>query len=103
VRLFFLPRGGPSSLKRYRPSTLDDLIAHEEIISILTRLIASGKLPHLLFYGPPGTGKVRHAYPPTPRRRSKKALESFLLLVCVLNASPLTLPPTLSAPWPRHF
>ena len=45
-------------VEKYRPSTLDDLIAHEEIIGIITRLIESGKLPHLLFYGPPGTGKV---------------------------------------------
>jgi len=44
--------------RRYRPSTLDELVAHDEIIGILTRLIESGKLPHLLFYGPPGTGKV---------------------------------------------
>jgi replication factor C subunit 3/5 len=50
---------GSQIVNRYRPSTLDDLIAHDEIISILTRLIGSGKLPHLLFYGPPGTGKVR--------------------------------------------
>lgn len=45
-------------VEKYRPSTLDDLIAHDEIIGILTRLIESGKLPHLLFYGPPGTGKT---------------------------------------------
>jgi replication factor C subunit 3/5 len=37
---------------------MDELIAHEEIISIISRLIESGKLPHLLFYGPPGTGKT---------------------------------------------
>jgi replication factor C subunit 3/5 len=45
-------------VEKYRPSTMDELIAHEEIISIISRLIESGKLPHLLFYGPPGTGKV---------------------------------------------
>jgi replication factor C subunit 3/5 len=37
---------------------LDELIAHEDIINILTRLIESNKLPHLLFHGPPGTGKT---------------------------------------------
>ena len=33
-------------------------MAHEDIISILTRLIDNDNLPHLLLYGPPGTGKV---------------------------------------------
>lgn len=45
-------------IEKYRPSSLDELIAHEEIISILNKLIDSNKLPHLLFYGPPGTGKT---------------------------------------------
>lgn len=44
-------------VEKYRPSSLDELIAHEDIINILTKLIESNKLPHLLFYGPPGTGK----------------------------------------------
>lgn len=37
---------------------LEDLVAHEDIVSILTKLIDSNNLPHLLLYGPPGTGKV---------------------------------------------
>lgn len=45
-------------VEKYRPNSLDELIAHEEIINILNRLIDSNKLPHLLFYGPPGTGKT---------------------------------------------
>lgn len=45
-------------VEKYRPSSLDDLIAHQEIISTLNRLIDAQKLPHLLFYGPPGTGKT---------------------------------------------
>ncbi|CAH0522606.1 unnamed protein product [Peronospora belbahrii] len=45
-------------VEKYRPSSLDDLIAHQEIISTLNRLIDAHKLPHLLFYGPPGTGKT---------------------------------------------
>ena len=49
-------------VEKYRPSTMDELIAHDEIISIITRLIEAGKLPHLLFYGPPGTGKVGNVY-----------------------------------------
>ena len=38
--------------------SLEDLVAHDEIINVLTNLIDSGSCPHLLFYGPPGTGKV---------------------------------------------
>ena len=45
-------------VEKYRPSSLDELIAHEEIINILNKLIESNKLPHLLFHGPPGTGKT---------------------------------------------
>ena len=44
-------------VEKYRPNSLDELIAHEEIIQILNKLIDSNKLPHLLFHGPPGTGK----------------------------------------------
>ena len=43
-------------IEKYRPSNLQDLIAHEEIIQILNKFISTNKLPHLLFYGPPGTG-----------------------------------------------
>ncbi len=45
-------------VEKYRPNSLQDLIAHEDIISILDKLIESNKLPHLLFYGPPGTGQL---------------------------------------------
>jgi len=45
-------------VEKYRPNSLDELIAHEEIIQILNKLIDSNKLPHLLFHGPPGTGKT---------------------------------------------
>ena len=34
-------------------------MAHENIIKIITNLIDSDNLPHLLLYGPPGTGKTR--------------------------------------------
>lgn len=51
------PRKDRSQLpwvEKYRPNSLSDLIAHEEIIQILNKLIESNKLPHLLFHGPPG-------------------------------------------------
>jgi replication factor C subunit 3/5 len=37
---------------------LEDLVAQDDIVSILTNLIDSDNLPHLLLYGPPGTGKT---------------------------------------------
>ncbi|KAL0251802.1 hypothetical protein GEMRC1_001014 [Eukaryota sp. GEM-RC1] len=45
-------------VEKYRPESLDDVIAHKDIISTLRHLLNSNRLPHLLFYGPPGTGKT---------------------------------------------
>ena len=49
-------------VEKYRPSKLEDLVGHEDITSILQRLIDNDNLPHLLLYGPPGTGKVCLVY-----------------------------------------
>jgi replication factor C subunit 3/5 len=43
-------------VEKYRPSKLEDLVAQDDIVSILSNLIDSENLPHLLLYGPPGTG-----------------------------------------------
>ena len=45
-------------IEKYRPTSLNDILSHEEIISTLKIFIKSKCLPHLLFYGPPGTGKT---------------------------------------------
>eukprot|EP00823_Brevimastigomonas_motovehiculus_P007862 TRINITY_DN705_c0_g5_i1.p1 TRINITY_DN705_c0_g5~~TRINITY_DN705_c0_g5_i1.p1 ORF type:complete len:381 (+),score=69.28 TRINITY_DN705_c0_g5_i1:114-1256(+) len=45
-------------IEKYRPQTLSDLVAHEDITNTIVKLIDQNKLPHLLFYGPPGTGKT---------------------------------------------
>jgi len=45
-------------VEKYRPQRLEDLVAHQDIISIIQNLIDNDNLPHLLLYGPPGTGKV---------------------------------------------
>ena len=45
-------------VEKYRPTTLDDLVSHKEIVSVLRRLIEADRLPHTLLYGPPGTGKT---------------------------------------------
>ena len=45
-------------VEKYRPNSLEDLVAHEHIISTVQKFVREKKLPHLLFYGPPGTGKT---------------------------------------------
>lgn len=45
-------------VEKYRPSSLDDIISHNHIISTLQTFIDNNCLPHLLFYGQPGTGKT---------------------------------------------
>ena len=45
-------------VEKYRPSALEELISHEDIINTIRRFLKEDKLPHLLFYGPPGTGKT---------------------------------------------
>ncbi|CAM9301776.1 unnamed protein product [Phaeothamnion confervicola] len=70
-------------VEKYRPATLDDLVAHEDIVSILTRLIDNQKLPHLLFYGPPGTGKTSTILACARRLYGS----NFKFMVLELNAS----------------
>ncbi|MEG1191536.1 MAG: replication-associated recombination protein A [Oscillospiraceae bacterium] len=44
-----------------RPDTLDEIVGQEHILgenSMLKRIIASGKIPNMIFYGPSGTGKT---------------------------------------------
>ncbi|CAM9590378.1 unnamed protein product [Ectocarpus sp. 6 AP-2014] len=70
-------------VEKYRPSSLEELVAHEDIVGILQKLIASNKLPHLLFYGPPGTGKTS-----TILACAKKLYGAdFKMMVLELNAS----------------
>ena len=38
-------------VEKYRPESLSDVIAHEEIVSTIDKLTAAGRLPHLLLYG----------------------------------------------------
>ncbi|KAK9173632.1 ATPase family associated with various cellular activities (AAA) family protein [Cryptosporidium meleagridis] len=45
-------------VEKYRPSGLQELLSHRDIINTIEKFISSGQLPHLLFHGPPGTGKT---------------------------------------------
>lgn len=44
--------------EKYRPQLLSQLVSHEDIIRILSKLISKNNFPHLLLQGPPGTGKT---------------------------------------------
>ncbi|KAL8284202.1 hypothetical protein RQP46_004951 [Phenoliferia psychrophenolica] len=45
-------------VEKFRPVTLADVVAHQDIITTIDQFIAKNRVPHLLFYGPPGTGKT---------------------------------------------
>jgi len=72
-------------VEKYRPSTLEDLVAHEDIISILTRLIDNNDLPHLLLYGPPGTGKTSTIV--AAAKRMYGSASAYKAMALELNAS----------------
>ncbi|QUC24004.1 uncharacterized protein UV8b_08245 [Ustilaginoidea virens] len=45
-------------IEKYRPTTLDDVSGHHDILATINKFVDSNRLPHLLLYGPPGTGKT---------------------------------------------
>lgn len=45
-------------IEKYRPSNLNSVSSHDNIIHSLKKFVENKSLPHLLFYGPPGTGKT---------------------------------------------
>ncbi|KAG6014731.1 hypothetical protein E4U41_004780 [Claviceps citrina] len=45
-------------IEKYRPTTLDDVSGHQDILATINKFVEANRLPHLLLYGPPGTGKT---------------------------------------------
>jgi len=45
-------------VEKYRPSSLQQLVAHENIIRTIERMMNKRQLPHMLLHGSPGTGKT---------------------------------------------
>jgi len=44
--------------EKYRPSKMEDIMGHKEILEVIDRFISKGSLPHMLLHGPAGTGKT---------------------------------------------
>merc|ERR1719229_537345 len=45
-------------VEKYRPGSLQELVAHEDIVRMIERMMNKKQLPHMLLHGPPGTGKT---------------------------------------------
>jgi putative ATPase len=59
-----LPEGPRPLADRLRPQKLDDVIGQPHLVGpegTLTRMLAAGRIPSLIFWGPPGTGKTTMA------------------------------------------
>ncbi len=47
-----------------RPRTIDDIVGQEHLFGqkgVIRRVLASGRIPNMIFFGPPGTGKTTAA------------------------------------------
>uniref|UniRef100_A0A093V855 Replication factor C subunit 3 n=1 Tax=Talaromyces marneffei PM1 TaxID=1077442 RepID=A0A093V855_TALMA len=82
-----LPIGAEDNLpwvEKYRPSSLDEVQGHQDILATINRFIDSHRLPHLLLYGPPGTGKTTTILALARRIYGSKNMRQMVL---ELNAS----------------
>ncbi|QKF93741.1 replication factor C small subunit [Fadolivirus algeromassiliense] len=43
---------------KYRPTKLSEVVYQDDVIKMLSTVLKTGNMPHMLFYGPPGTGKT---------------------------------------------
>jgi replication factor C subunit 3/5 len=70
-------------IEKYRPSMLNDVVSHNDIIYVLKNFVKNKQIPHLLFHGPPGTGKTS-VITATARELYK---ENYQMMVLEINAS----------------
>lgn len=45
-------------VEKYRPSKLEQVADHVDIIDVMRNIVKTGDMPHMILYGPPGTGKT---------------------------------------------
>jgi replication factor C subunit 3/5 len=45
-------------IEKYRPTVLEEILDHKQIIKSIQQMIREGKFQHMLFFGPPGSGKT---------------------------------------------
>lgn len=45
-------------VEKYRPASLAEVVAHEDIVRTIERMMNKRQLPHMLLHGPAGTGKT---------------------------------------------
>ncbi|CDJ31295.1 Replication factor C4, related [Eimeria mitis] len=48
-------------VEKYRPRKIAEVSQQVEAKRLLSRIIETGNMPHLLFFGPPGSGKTSAA------------------------------------------
>ena len=57
-----MSENGVMWIEKYRPTILDELVGHKEIVASLKAFLKKPfAMPHLLFSGPPGNGKTSTA------------------------------------------
>jgi replication factor C subunit 3/5 len=71
-------------VEKYRPTSLDDVSGHQDILTTINRFVEANRLPHLLLYGPPGTGKTSTVLALARRIYGEKNMRQMVL---ELNAS----------------
>ncbi|CAJ0577921.1 unnamed protein product, partial [Mesorhabditis spiculigera] len=70
--------------EKYRPTKLDDLVSHDNIVKSMRRYIKSRRMPNMIFYGPPGAGKTSTILSMAQEVYTAKHVSAFVL---ELNAS----------------